>query len=116
VPSLHQDHRAVYEAGLTATRPHPESPVEFVALYEYTLSAVAPIPYPAEDRGVLIVDISGAPLETKLAALARHSSQMTSRPRNHSLHPDSVRKLAAFRGLAAGVDAAEWLYPLRIVL
>jgi LmbE family N-acetylglucosaminyl deacetylase len=116
VPSHHQDHRVVYEAALAALRPDPARPVRFVALYEYPCSAAWPPPYAGGPLGRMVIDVSGDALEAKLAALARYASQVQGRPAHHPLHPDSVRRLAAWRGVEAGVAAAEVLYPLRIVL
>jgi LmbE family N-acetylglucosaminyl deacetylase len=116
VPSHHQDHRVVYEAGLAALRPGAVSGVQLIAAYEYPVSAVWPAPYPMPPAGALVIDVSGPYLESKLAALCEDHSQVAGRASNHPLHPDGVRKLAALRGLAMGVEHAEMLHVLQMAL
>jgi LmbE family N-acetylglucosaminyl deacetylase len=116
VPSHHQDHRVVFEAALAALRPMSNQSVRLIAAYEYPFSVVWPAPYQTTAMSRMVIAISEADLERKLAALEEHRSQLHGRPNNHPLHQASVRKLAAVRGLEIGVDYAEVIYPLRIVI
>ncbi len=116
VPSHHQDHRVVHEAALAVLRPGAARSVGLAAAYEYPFSAVWPLPHAGPMPGRMVIDVSGPFFETKMRALLEHRSQFEERAPHSPLHPDAVRTLAAFRGLEIGVEYAEVLYPLRIVL
>ena len=105
-PSYNRDHRAAFDAGLIATRPHDTLPrVDEVLVFEQPHAVLWPhsrIPEPT-----VFVEIDA---EAKLTAYARYASQV----RGHR-SPGCVRALAALRGAAIGRPAAEGYRALRIV-
>jgi LmbE family N-acetylglucosaminyl deacetylase len=111
-PSQHQDHRAVYEAGIGTSRislnPNHHhiknllvysEPVSEVELYETGL------------RMNYFVDISGRPLECKLNAIKCHASQNLPAP--NPSNADFLRAEAVAAGGAVGMLAAERFSVLR---
>ena len=105
-PSYNRDHRAVFDAGLIATRPHDVLPrVDEVLAFEQPHAVLWP--HSAAPAPNVFVEIDA---EAKLAAYARYASQV----RGHR-SPECVRALAALRGAAIGRPAAEGYRALRIV-
>lgn len=106
-PSHNQDHRAVYEAFLTAVRPHDRIPfVKRVLLYEEpethcTLRKVEPF----KPTYFKSVDI-----EKKLGLYSKYKSQQRS-----YRSTEIIRALAKLRGLQGGVDFAEGFEVVRWV-
>jgi len=97
-PSYNQDHRAVYEAALTALRPHDRNWfVPVVLVYEEVHVVVWP-------RGVLMEPNYFVPLELeqKLRTYRLYRSQV----RGHRA-PDLVAALARLRGAQANLPYAE---------
>lgn len=106
--SSNQDHQVCYRAMLAALRPATgRSQPKLVAAYEYALIGWQPEAVPG---GRLYVDISHV-LDIKLAALDCYPSQL--RPFPHPCSPEAVTTLARYRGLEAGLQAAELFYLLR---
>ncbi len=105
--SYNQDHRAVFDAGIVATRPHDQNWfVPEVLVYEQPHSVVWPS-HRAETPNVFHeIDI-----EAKLHAYSLYGSQV----RGHR-SPETVRALAALRGSHIGVAHAEAFHARRIVL
>lgn len=98
-PSYNQDHRAFYEAGMIAVRPHDQNHrVDRVLVYEQPHSMIWPL---TDDpfRPSVFVPIDA---EAKLVAYERYASQV----RGHR-SPDTVRALAQLRGAHIGEPAAE---------
>ena len=88
-PSYNQDHRAVYDAGIVATRPHDCNWfVPIVLLYEQAHSVTWTHTAATEPNYFLEIDI-----ERKLAAYALYASQV----RGHR-SPEILRTLASLRG------------------
>ncbi|MFQ5654662.1 MAG: PIG-L deacetylase family protein [Planctomycetota bacterium] len=112
-PSYNQDHVAVYDAAVTACRPHLAALKPFQRLV-----LVADSPQlawnPRAFRPNFYVDISGSYLERKLEAFAKHESQQ--RPSPHMGGIDSLRLLALWRGREISVDAAEAYECMRMVV
>lgn len=104
VQSYNQDHRAVYEAALVATRPHDTNfRVDQVLAFEQPHSELWPyqtLPKPALHRPIDI--------EHKLTAYQRYSSQV----RGHR-SPETVAAMAAMRGAEIGEPHAEAFHILR---
>lgn len=104
-----QDHRAVFQATLVATRPVEGSSVQQVLCYETASSTEWAPPFPGSVFSPnVFVDISST-LPTKLKAMREyeqtHSGEMRSYP-----HPRSYEALEAYakrHGVVAGVPAAE---------
>lgn len=102
---LNIDHELASRAGLTAYRPLPGSTASLVLMYEILSSTglrggdVAGSFAPS-----LSVDISGA-LDAKLEALAAYGDEVPRSP--HPRAREAVAALAAHRGHAVGVGAAE---------
>ena len=111
---IHADHQRVYLAGLVATRPMNDCPVQQVLCYE-TLSETewAPPEGDAVFRPTVFVDI-GAYLETKLKAMACYSEELKIFPHPRSL--PALEALATLRGSTVGVAAAEAFSLVRQIL
>ena len=106
--SVNHDHQVAYRAMLAALRPAlGRKPVPLVAAYEYAMIGWQPEAVPG---GKWYVDI-GETLDIKLAALQAYATQV--RPYPHPCSPEAVLALARFRGMEAGVGAAELFYLLR---
>jgi len=111
-PSFNQDHVAVYDAAITACRPHLSDMKPFQRMV-----LVADSPQLAWNPMVfkpnMYFDITGH-LETKLVAYAKHESQQ--RPSPHMGSVDSLRLLAEWRGREISIDAAEAYDCIRFVM
>ncbi len=111
-PSYNQDHVAVFEAAVTACRPHLASLKPFQRMV-----LVADSPQLAwNTRGFnpnFYVDITRY-LDLKLAAYAKHESQQ--RPSPHMGGLDALRLLALGRGREISVEAAEAYECMRFVV
>jgi LmbE family N-acetylglucosaminyl deacetylase len=107
VPSYNQDHRAVFDAGMVATRPHDRNwRVGAVLLFEQPDSILwphSPIPEPALFREIDV--------ERKLAAYALYASQV----RGHR-SPATVKALARLRGAQISRPFAEAFHVKRLVV
>lgn len=105
-PDRHVDHRAVFEAGMVATRPiRAGRELAMVALYE-TLSETfwnAPGAEPTFAPN-WTADISPA-IDRKINAMAEYLSEVTPMPGPRSL--EAVRALAVFRGSQSGFAHGE---------
>jgi LmbE family N-acetylglucosaminyl deacetylase len=105
-PDRHVDHRAVFEAGMVATRPiRAGRDITMVALYE-TLSETfwnAPGAEPAFAPS-WTTDISPT-IDRKIRAMAEYQSEVTPMPGPRSL--EAVRALAVFRGSQSGFTHGE---------
>ncbi len=110
-PSYNQDHRAVFDAALTALRPHDVNHfVPNVLLYEEIQVAGWPR---GEDllRNLAFQPTVFAPIdiERKLEAYRRHKSQVRA-----MRSPDLLTTLAKWRGFQSGWDYAEAFQPVRL--
>jgi N-acetylglucosamine malate deacetylase 1 len=106
-PSYNQDHRAVYDAAVVATRPHDTNwRVDRVLVYEQPDSVVWR--HSSVEMPSVFVPID---VEAKVTAYHRYASQV----RGHR-SPDLVRALATVRGAQIGVAAAEAFHCRRLVL
>jgi LmbE family N-acetylglucosaminyl deacetylase len=109
-----QDHRAVFRAGLAATRPIPGNCGKHLArqvlTYEMTKLQWAAEPSPLYS---VLLDIT-AHLDTKLEAIRRYTSQLRASPHIRSL--EAVTALARVRGTQIGTTYGEAYQPLRIRL
>jgi LmbE family N-acetylglucosaminyl deacetylase len=116
-PSLHQDHRVIYDASFSALREKgSEHSPSLIAMYEYPYIAWTPGDVKG---GRCYVDITDQ-IDDKIRALEAYESQMPRgpmRPRRapHPVSPDAVRTLAAMRGLECGRKYAELYYLLKMV-
>jgi len=112
-PSFNQDHVAIYEAGITASRPHLASLKPFqknVLVADSPQLAWNSQPFHPH----LYVDISGEYLNRKLEAFSKHESQQRPGPSMGGI--DALRVLALQRGREISVEAAEAYQVLRIVV
>jgi N-acetylglucosamine malate deacetylase 1 len=106
-PSYNQDHRAVYDAAIVATRPHDTNwRVDRVLIYEQPDSVVWRHSSVEMPSVFLPIDV-----EAKVSAYHRYFSQL----RGHR-SPELVRTLASLRGAQIGVPAAEAFHCRRLVL
>jgi LmbE family N-acetylglucosaminyl deacetylase len=110
-PSFNQDHRAVHDAALIATRPHDTNhDVSNVLLYEQV--HVSLWPYTENNlRGLTFHPAYFVPIdiERKLEAYRLHASQVRG-----MRSPESVQTLARWRGYQSGFDYAEGFQVLRL--
>mgnify|MGYP001167368740 CR=1 FL=1 len=105
---LHGDHRVAGEATSVATRLHwwqqeLEDSVRMWLMYEIIGNTNLSVGWPFVPS--LYVDISGAPFDEKMTALAEYPTEMNDWPHARSIR--AVEHLAHVRGAQAGVDAAE---------
>lgn len=102
------DHQLTHSAVLTACRPLPGGTVRSIYAFEVASStewgdwAFSPARF---------VDVTGAPLQAKLAALEHYASEMREAPHPRSIH--GIKTLADWRGLTVGIEAAEAFEVLR---
>jgi LmbE family N-acetylglucosaminyl deacetylase len=102
--SYNQDHRAVYDAALVATRPHDINwRANRVLAFEQPHSEIWPYENHAKPNWYRKINI-----DEKLTAYARYASQV----RGHR-SPATVSALAALRGAEIGEDHAEAFHVLR---
>ena len=103
-PSYNQDHEAVYQAGITASRPHL---ADMKAFQRTVLVGDAPqLTWGGVGfRPSFYVDITGVFLDRKLKAYACHASQVRPEPSQAGL--EALRVLAEARGREISVEAAE---------
>ena len=112
-PSYHQDHQHVHRACVAALRPNAHDPIARVLAYEVPTSTWSGL----EDRFIpsVYVDISTT-LEAKISIFQRcYRSQYTAEERRH-LAEIGVRHHAAYRGIEAGLVAAEAFALLREIV
>ncbi len=102
---LNIDHRQVFQATLTATRPMPGGPVKSIYAYEiassteWALGQLSPVFQPN-----VFVDIQYT-LDIKLQAMALYESEARAFP--HPRSPEALRAIARRWGSVAGFEAAE---------
>lgn len=113
LPSFNQDHRATYEAVLTALRPTVDLGDMKVLAYEYPMSNG----YHPTGRvcGESYFPLTEVLLSQKKSALLKHKSQVFGREYTIT-GIRGVEALAAMRGVECGVKYAEKFYVVREVL
>lgn len=105
-PSYNQDHRAFYDAAVTATRPHDVNwQVAQVIVFEQPHSVLWPHQQQPEPNYYIEIDI-----DEKLAAYALYVSQV----RGHR-SPETLTALATLRGAQINKPHAEAFFARRIV-
>lgn len=105
---LNLDHRITHQAVMTAFRPVPGSSVEAIHCFEVPSSTEwGPEPF-VPNR---FVDIGGIYLEKKIAALNAYRIEMRAFP--HARSHMGVMALAQWRGVTAGIEAAEAFMTVR---
>jgi LmbE family N-acetylglucosaminyl deacetylase len=107
--SLHQDHRVVAQAGLSALRPKEEIAKMTILSYE-EITDLGTSSQPAN----FFVGLEKTHLEQKLLALQKYSSQIG--PKGHTRHPKTIEALARVRGSLIGEEFAEAFSLHRVVL
>jgi len=109
--NLNIDHQMAFRATATALRPVPDLSVRLLLGYEILSSTDwAPPGFGAPFLPTRYVDISSH-LDRKLAALQIYEGEMRDPPHARTL--ESVRALAARRGMTVGLPAAEAFTVLR---
>lgn len=103
-PSMHQDHIAVYEAGIRAGRLSMTEGHWFTpSLYVYDVAAYDVVLYPTDLRWNVFESLTEEQIDRKVDALSAYSSQAVTGP-----HPiNSVKQQAAVIGNARQVSWAE---------
>lgn len=106
-PDYNQDHRTVHAAGLTAVRPHDENHyVNNVLLYEMPCTHQGTYTQPFRPAVFLPINV-----EAKVELYELYASQV----RNHR-SCDTVRAIAAFRGMQCHKQFAEAYQVVRVTL
>lgn len=109
---LHQDHKAIYRAGLVAARPQGGYSVKEIYCYE-TLSETEWGPYQENAFAPnLFVDVTDV-FEYKIEAMRFFKSQLKEFPHTRSL--ETFEALAKYRGSTIGVERAESFIVERII-
>lgn len=110
---LNVDHRIAFQAVLTACRPQPGFPVKKILAFE-TLSSTEWQSKNESDifKPTFYNNISNF-LEEKIKILKIYKNEIREFPHPRSL--EGVRTLAAFRGMEAGMKAAEAFEVIRII-
>ena len=103
-PSMHQDHIAVYEAGIRAGRLSMSEGHWFTpSLYVYDVAAYDVVLYPTELRWNIFESLAEDHIDKKVEALTAYGSQAITGP-----HPvNSIKQQAAVIGNARQVAWAE---------
>lgn len=108
---LNLDHAITFRATLTATRPMTGGVVKRLYSYEVPSSSEWAFgQFEPRFQPSVFFDIAGH-LETKIAAMAIYESETRAFP--HPRSPEVIRALAATRGSAAGMPAAEAFHCVR---
>jgi LmbE family N-acetylglucosaminyl deacetylase len=106
-PDYNQDHRVIFEAGLTACRPHDKNPyVDNVLLYEMPCTHHGSVMHPFRADVFLPIDV-----EVKVELYGMYTSQV----RAHRSF-DAVRALAGVRGMQCNRQFAEAYQVVRVTL
>jgi LmbE family N-acetylglucosaminyl deacetylase len=109
---LHHDHKAVFNAGLVASRPFMSS-VRRIFSYETLSETEWAVPIGSEVFiPTCFVDISDV-FRFKLDAMKCYKSQLREFPNPRSLR--SIESLASFRGSTVGLSCAEAFMTIRII-
>lgn len=114
-PSVHQDHCAVYEAGLRSSRlslNEGEWFIKSVLVYKEPVSQID-----IYNTGLVFSvfsDISGEHIKKKMEAIACHKSQILQYP--HPSSPEYLDYEARAEGGKCGVEHAEVFAPVRLTL
>ena len=110
---LHQDHKAIYRAGIVAARPLNNLLIRNIFTYE-TLSETEWSPM--NERGFrpnYFVDISNY-VESKINAMRFFKSQLKDFPHPRSI--ETIETLAKFRGSTICVNSAEAFFVERMII
>jgi LmbE family N-acetylglucosaminyl deacetylase len=110
---LNVDHRRVFEAALTATRPMVGHPVR--ELYAFEVPSATEWAFQRFEppfRPTCFVDVERT-LERKIAAMQTYEGEARAFP--HPRSPEALRALARVRGSAAGMAAAEAFEVIRVL-
>jgi N-acetylglucosamine malate deacetylase 1 len=110
---IHQDHKAVFNAGLVATRPVRNSTIKKIYSYEILSETEWAAPF-CDDKFIpdFFVNIAGV-FEAKIEAMKCYKSQLREFPNSRSL--ESIRNLAMLRGSTVGFTHAEAFMTIRVI-
>jgi LmbE family N-acetylglucosaminyl deacetylase len=108
-PSHNLDHTLTHQAALAAFRLGSTTTPDLIAAFEGTRPGWQS---PAGAGGDLFVNITST-VDAKVAALEAYGSQIRQYP--HPTSTEALRRLAAMRGMEAGLDYAERFRVLRLV-
>jgi LmbE family N-acetylglucosaminyl deacetylase len=114
-PDYNQDHITCTQALFAATRPTPDNikPMQPVIL-GYESVPTANWWNTTKNNMNFFVSLSTEQLETKIEALSLYKSQI--RPYPHSRSLQAMRNLAQYRGMLAGIPAAEAFFVYRNII
>ena len=99
-----QDHKALYEAGIIATRANAQSFIKEVILYETHSSTESNLTEGACFEPNLFIDITDE-IEKKIEAFSCYTTEVRKWP--HPRSAEGIRTLAKYRGMQAGFLFAE---------
>jgi len=110
---IHHDHRAIFNAGLVASRPVNDCSVKYVFCYETLSESEWAPPFGAEVFiPQMFVNITKE-FSHKIDAMRCYTSQIRNFPNPRS--EKSIEALANFRGSTVGIDYAEAFMVIRII-
>ncbi|OOV88587.1 PIG-L deacetylase family protein [Oceanospirillum linum] len=110
---LNIDHRITHQAVMTACRPVPGSPIKEIYAFEVLSATEWNTPGFAPFIPNVFIDISGY-IDIKMQSIEAYSLEM--RPAPHSRSIENVKRLAEFRGSSVGIEAAEAMMAVRLVV
>ena len=110
---IHHDHKAVFNAGLVASRPVNDNPVKSVYSYETLSETEWSAPF-GDDAFIptYFVNIEDV-FSSKIEAMKCFKSQLKEFPNSRSL--ESIEALAKFRGSTVGFTHAEAFMTIRVI-
>jgi N-acetylglucosamine malate deacetylase 1 len=107
----HQDHRAVYRAGLAALRSNPANERHRQCALAYEIPGSGQLGLPGFDPNVYL-ELTASEVEEKCGLFSHYVSQVSSGPSLRS--PYAIKTLAQYRGLECGYTGAEAFELLRL--
>jgi LmbE family N-acetylglucosaminyl deacetylase len=110
---LNIDHRVTHQAVLTACRPVPGSSVKEIYTFEVLSATEWNNPLVRPFMPCVFIDITEY-LQTKMNALAEYNLEMRESPHSRSL--ENAKRLAELRGSSVGVNAAEAMMAIRVLV
>jgi LmbE family N-acetylglucosaminyl deacetylase len=110
---IHHDHKAVFNAGLIASRPHIDNPVKRIYSYETLSETEWAAPF-SDDAFIPTYFVNITDVFTlKLKSMKCYKSQIRKFPNSRSLK--SIEALANYRGGTVGLSYAEAFMTIRVI-
>lgn len=100
----HQDHRAVYEAGMSVTRSNPDIERDKLCVMAYEIPGTGQLGG-AGFEATVYLELNEDMIQAKCRLFEQYASQVAKKPGLRSIH--AIRTLAQYRGLECGCEYAE---------